>query len=106
MKIAVMLLFTARLFAQLPDPAALLEEVKANQHKLDEIRDNYTFHVFRQTDQLDKDGKVIKSSSIEREVFFINGRRIARLVKKDDVPLSPSEDKAEQARVRGKWRSR
>lgn len=100
MKPAILLLFAACLRAQFPDPAALLEEVKANQHKLDDTRDNYTFHVLRQTDQLDKNGVVVKTTSMEREVFFINGRRVARLVKKDGMPLSPSEDKTEQARVK------
>src|ERR1700691_2672754 len=84
----------------IPDPGALLEEAKANQHKMDEIRENYTFHMIRRTDDLDKNGAVVKTTSFEREVFFVNGRRIARLVKKDGKELTPSEDQAEQARVR------
>jgi len=84
----------------IPDPGALLDEVKANQHKMDEIRENYTFHLIRRTDDLDKNGAVVKTTSFEREVFFVNGRRIARLVKRDGKELTPSEDKAEQARVR------
>ena len=84
----------------IPDPGALLEEAKANQHKMDEIRENYTFHMIRRTDDLDKNGAVVKTTSFEREVFFVNGRRIARLVKRDGKELTPSEDKAEQARVR------
>ena len=55
--------------------------------------------VLRQTDQLDKNGVVVKTTSIEREIFFVNGRRIARLVKRDGKDLTPAEDKAEQARV-------
>lgn len=100
MKVLTLLLFAACLRAQLPDPAALLEEVKANQHKLDAIRENYTFHMIRRTDDLDKNGAVVKTTSFEREVFFVNGRRIARLVERDGKELTSSEDKAEQARVR------
>ncbi len=99
MKISASLFFALCLRAQLPDPVSLLAEVKANQHKLDDIRENYTFHVLRQTDQLDKNGVVVKTTSIEREIFFVNGRRIARLVKRDGKDLTPAEDKAEQARV-------
>ena len=99
-KIPTLFLFAACLRAQLPEPAALLEEVRANQHKLDQVRENYTFHVIRRTDGLNKNGAIVTASTIEREVFFVNGRRIARLVKKDGKDLSPSEDKAEQARVR------
>ena len=96
------LLFTAALaFGQspLPDPAALLAEVRANQHKLDAIRENYTFHLIRRTDQLDKNGAILKTESVEREVFFANGRRVGRLVKRNGKDLTPAEDKAEQARV-------
>jgi isocitrate lyase len=100
MRTAILLLFAACLRAQLPEPSALLAEVKANQHKLEEIRENYTFHLLRRTDQLDKNGVILKTASMEREVFFINGRRIARLVKKDGRDLTPAEDKAEQDRVR------
>ncbi len=100
MKRFALLLSCACLRAQLPDPAVLLAEVKANQHKLDEVREDYTFHVIRRTDELDKNGAVVKTSSIEREVFFINRRRIARLVKRDGKDLSPAEDKAEQERVK------
>lgn len=98
--ISVVVLFAACLRAQLPEPAALLEEVKANQHKLDQIRENYTFHATRKVDALDKNGAIVTTSSSEREVFFVNGQRIARLVKKDGKDLSPSEDKAEQIRVK------
>ena len=100
MKLFVLLTFAAGLSAQLPEPSALLAEAKANQLKLDGIRENYTFHMLRRTDEIDKNGKITKTTSIEREIFFVNGRRIARLVKKDGVPLTPSEDEAEQARVK------
>jgi hypothetical protein len=83
----------------IPDPSVLLEEAKANQHKLDEIRENYTFHVIRRTDDLDKNGAVVKTTTIEREVFVVNGLRIGRMVKRDGKELTPSENKAVQARV-------
>jgi len=95
-----LLLFAACLRAQLPEPSALLKEVKANQHKLDQVRENYTFHMIRRTDGLDKNGAIVMTSRVEREVFFVNGSRIARLIKKDGKDLSPAEDKAEQSRVR------
>lgn len=94
-----LLLFAACLRAQLPDPADLLAEVKANQHKLDEIRDDYTFHTVRKTDELDKNGIVVRSTSMEREVFFVHGLRIGRLVARDGKPVSPAQDKAERERV-------
>jgi hypothetical protein len=84
----------------LPDAATLMQEVRAHQQKMDEIRENYTFHRIRETDELDGKGEVKKTTSIEREVFYVNGRQIARLVKKDGVPLTEDEDRKEQERVR------
>jgi hypothetical protein len=84
----------------IPDPGSLLEEAKTNQHRMDKIRENYTFHVIRRTDELDKNGAVVKTTTIEREVFFVNGRQIGRVVKKNGVPISASEEKAEQKRIR------
>ncbi len=37
---------------------------------------------------------VLKTTRVEREVFFVNGRRIGRLVARDGKPLSPAEDQA------------
>src|SRR5580698_5290049 len=84
---------------QMPDLPTLLKDVAAHQRQLDEIRENYTYHRIRQVDDLDKDGAVTKTETIEREVFFVNGRQVGRVVKKNGVPVSPAEDKAEQERV-------
>jgi hypothetical protein len=84
----------------IPDLATLLKEVTTHQHELDEIRDNYTFHQTTRTDGLDATGAVQKSTNVEREVFFVNGHRIARLVKRDGVELNQSQRRAEETRVK------
>jgi hypothetical protein len=83
----------------IPDPEALLREIRANQQKMDEIRENYTFHRIMTDEDLDDKGKITKTTSMEREVFFVNGRQIGRLVKRDGVPLTEKEEKNEQVRV-------
>jgi len=83
-----------------PDTAALVKEVEAHQRQLDEYRENFTFHELVETDTLDGKGVVTGHSSEEREVFFVNRHRIARLVKKDGKSLGPHEDKQEQERIR------
>src|SRR5258708_3409095 len=83
----------------IPDLETLLKEVQANQHKMDDVRENYTFHRIRTEEDLDDKGAVVKTTSQEREVFFVNGRQIARLVKRDGRPLNAQEEKNEQARV-------
>jgi hypothetical protein len=86
--------------APFPDPATLLKEIQANQHKMDEIRENYTFQRIVTEDELDEKGAIAKTTTQEREVFFVNGHRIARLVKKNGVELKGTEEKNEQARVK------
>jgi hypothetical protein len=84
----------------MPDLPTLLKDVAAHQRQLDQIRENYTYHRIRQVDDLDKNGAVTKSETIEREVFFVNGRQIGRVVKRNGVSISAAEEKAEQERVR------
>ena len=84
----------------IPDLDTLLKEMQANQHKMDNIRENYTFHRIRTEEDLDEKGAVIKTTSQEREIFFVNGFSIGRLVKKDGVELKGAEEKNEQARVK------
>jgi hypothetical protein len=83
----------------IPDLETLLKEAQANQHKMDDIRENYTFHRLTTTDEVDEKGAIVKTTSTEREVFFVNGRQIGRLVKKNGVELKGSEEKSEQTRV-------
>lgn len=84
----------------LPNVADLLKDVRAHQQKLDDTRENYTFHQLAKTDELDAKGTIRKTTSEEREVFFVNGHRIGRFVRKDGAPLSPADEKKEQDRIR------
>jgi outer membrane lipoprotein-sorting protein len=84
---------------QLPNVTDLLKDVRAHQQKLDDIRENYTFHQIVKTDELDAKGAIKKTTSEEREVFFVNGHRVGRLVKKDGRPLAPADEKKEQERI-------
>src|SRR5580692_118454 len=86
--------------AAIPDPAALIKEVLVHQHTTDAIRENYTFHEIVQTDTLDGSGKIKETRSEESEVFFVNGHRIIRLVKRDGVELSAKEQEREQEKVK------
>jgi hypothetical protein len=83
-----------------PEATALMKEVQAHQQKMDEVRENYTFHRIRRVEELDGKGAVKKTTVQEREVFYVNGRQVARLVKRDEIPLDEAEDKKEQERVR------
>jgi hypothetical protein len=85
--------------ASMPEPATLAKEIEAHQRRMDELRENYTFHEISLTDELDPKGAVKGVDSEERDVFFVNGYRIARLVKKNGKELSEGERKSEQDRI-------
>jgi hypothetical protein len=86
--------------AALPDPAKLVREIEAHQRRMDELRENYTFREVMLTDDLASDGVVKRVDSEERDVFFVNGYRIARLIKKSGKDLSEGERKSEENRIR------
>ena len=97
-------LMAALSFAQtaqtpLPDVPTLMKQVEDHQHKLDEVRENYTYHETVITHELDKHGNIKKNESEENEVFFVNSHEIHRKVKKDGKDLSASDQKKEQEQV-------
>lgn len=102
--LAIAVLASAIAFAQtvqppLPDVPTLMRQVEEHQHKMDKVRENYTYHETTVTHELDKHGNVKKTESEEYDVFFVNSHEIHRRVKKDGKPLSADDDKKEQDRV-------
>src|SRR5271168_1031383 len=91
--------FAASEPAALPDAATMLREVEAHQKQLDKMRENYTFRAIQTTRQLDSNGKTKKIETEEHEVFFVNGHRVQKLVRKDGKDLSPDQARKEQDRV-------
>lgn len=85
--------------APLPDVPTLMKQVEEHQHKLDQVRENYTYHEMVVTNQLDKNGKIKKTESEEDEVFFVNTHEIHRKIKKNGKDLSADDQKKEQERV-------
>ena len=83
----------------LPDVPTLMKQVEEHQHKLDEVRENYTYHETVITHELDKNGNIKKNESEENDVFFVNGHEINRRVKKNGKELNADEQKKEQEHV-------
>jgi len=82
-----------------PGVRKLMSEVVEHQKQLEKIRENYTYRSFFTDDQIDSDGKVQKTETEEREVFFVNTHRIERTVKKNGKPLNDHDQQKEQERV-------
>jgi hypothetical protein len=86
--------------APMPEPEKLAREIEAKQRRMDELREDYTFHEIVVTDELDPKGAVKSTETTESDVFFVNGYRVTRLLKKNGKELSGKEDKSEQARIK------
>lgn len=83
----------------LPDIRQLMHEVQAHQRQLDKVRESYTYTTLETTQDIDSNGKVTKSESVEQEDFFVNGHVIARTVKKNGQPLSGHDQQKETESV-------
>jgi hypothetical protein len=83
----------------LPDAATMLREVEAHQKQLDKLREDYTFRSLRTTREVDSHGNTKKTETEEHEVFFVNGHRVQKLVRKDGKDLTPDQAGKEQDRV-------
>jgi len=83
----------------LPDVPALIEQVRAHQHQMDAIQENYTYREVDLTQTLNKNGSVKKTESETYEIFYVNTHEVRRLIQKDGKDLDPDQDRKEQARV-------
>jgi hypothetical protein len=83
----------------LPDIDALLKEVKANEDKIDELLEKYTY-TEKQTDrQTDATGQLRVKKTETYELTFYKGNRIRRLIEENGKPLSPKELEDENKRL-------
>jgi hypothetical protein len=83
----------------LPAIPQLMHEVEQHQKALEKVLENYTYSSVLTTQEIDANGQIKKTETKEREVFFVHGRQIGRLVKKDGKPLDDSEQQKEAERV-------
>ena len=86
----------------LPPVATLVQQVGANQQKLDKTREDYTFREQQVMHQLDKHGAVKKEESREFNVFYVNGHPIQRLVRRDGKSLDAGEEAKETEHIKNK----
>jgi hypothetical protein len=89
----------AQASAPLPDPRQLMRDVVAHQKQLEKVRENYTYTSQLTEQDLDANGKVTKTESLETESFFVNGHAISRTIKKDGKPLSEHDQQKETEKV-------
>lgn len=79
----------------LPDLKALFKEIDENQKAIDKIKENYAGTRTEEETDLDNTGRVKKTEINEYTFFYMNGREISKLVKKDGKLLSEADQKKE-----------
>ena len=83
----------------LPDIKTLLEEVRANADKIEQILENYSYTETRIDREIDKAGNLIEKNSETVSLSFYKGFRIRRVIARNGKPLSASEQAKEDREV-------
>ena len=83
----------------LPSLETLLKAVIANQEKVEEMRERYTFHQTEVERKQDKDGTMKDGETRVYEVTPVGGRFVRRLKSVNGKELSASEQEKEDRRV-------
>ncbi|MEP7148215.1 MAG: hypothetical protein ABI857_04970 [Acidobacteriota bacterium] len=75
----------------LPDIPSLLTELQANEEKVENILETYSYLQRSASRELGKDGVLRDKESATYQLSFYKGYRIKRLIEKDGKPLSPRD---------------
>ena len=76
-----------------------MQQVEKRQYAAEAAEKEYIYRVDQSFDEVDGSGAVKKTTSKQFEVFWLNGVRVARLLKKDGKELSPAEKAKEDERI-------
>ena len=87
--------FPAPLGSPLPDIRALLNELQANEDRVEELLDTYSYIQKIISREVDKNGVLQEKSSETYQLSFYKGYRIRRLIEKNGKPLS-ADDQADE----------
>jgi hypothetical protein len=85
--------------APLPPISELVREVRDRQYKSDKVRENYSYTSLQTTQDIDANGQVKKTETIENQEFFVNTHVIERTIRKNGRPLDDHEQQKEAERV-------
>lgn len=83
----------------LPELEPLMKRIVANQEKLDEMRERYTFRLVEVERKHDGDGRVKETETKTYEVTPVGGEFVERLMSVNGKELSASEREKENKRV-------
>jgi hypothetical protein len=101
------LLFSSLCFSQttpsatdnLPDIPDLLRSLQANQKNVEQLVKDYICTNDEREDELDSDGAVKKSTTMQYEAFYVGRTQLRRTISRNGKPLDDKEQQKEQERV-------
>lgn len=79
----------------LPDIPSLLKELQANEDRVEELQDKYSYTQKLIKRELGKDGVLRETESEAKQLSFYKGYRIERTIEKNGKPLSASDQEKE-----------
>ena len=85
--------------APLPDETALLAEVLANQNRVEQAREAYTYTMTVTDLKRGSGGDVMRGAARTYEVFYVAGKPFRKLVAENGRPSRPDEALKEERRV-------
>ncbi|MFV0389175.1 MAG: hypothetical protein ACK5NT_10525 [Pyrinomonadaceae bacterium] len=83
----------------LPDIPNLLEQLRANEDRVEALLEDYSYTEKTLKRELDNDGKLRVTSNEINQISFYHGYRLERLISKDGRRLSDEEQKNEDKKV-------
>ena len=83
----------------LPDIPALMHQVEINQRLAEAREKDYLYREESTLHERGKSGEIKKTEERGFEIFYTQGVRVARLIRKDNKDLSPEELAKEDARI-------
>ena len=76
-----------------------MRQVEVNQRLAEKVEKDYLYREDSVVDELNKSGGLKKTEERAFEIFYSDGVRVARLVRKDNKDLTPDELAKEDARI-------
>lgn len=83
----------------LPDVETVMKAVVANQEKIEDLREKYTFRQTETENKVDGNGRIKESEVRVSEVTPVAGKYVERLISVNNKPLSAKEQEDEDKRV-------
>ena len=83
----------------LPDVPTLMREVETHQRQAEAIEKDYFYREDSTFNEVDKNGAIKKTEERAFEIYWLQGVRVNRTVRKDNKDLTPEELKKEDDRI-------